>query len=132
MRKHINNKLYDTYGARCIFFRKTSNLDRTNICYEEVGVYRKKTGEFFLYSFRGQKGDIVPLTYQEAQQYIQLNGTAEEYMNAFNVGKQSETVNIKAEIPRDAKVRLDMLCSKYNVTQSEFLINCINQYYEKG
>ena len=129
MRKYINNKLYDTQSAVCIFKRKSEGLSKNHIAYEEVAIYRKKQGEYFLYNYRGLKADIVPLSYEQAVQYVQTYGTEAEFRNAFDVNYEQGSTSLRVIISKSAKKKLDIICSQRGITQTEFVENCINQYY---
>lgn len=125
--------MYDTSGAKCVLFRNTANFPKGNICYEELGVYRKKTGEFFLYTFRGTKGDIQPLTFEEAELYIRTNGTVEEYNNVFKpITNSNGTADIRIVVPKEIKTKFDIICSRLGISKTEFIINIINNYYNGG
>lgn len=97
MKKIINGKKYDTETAE--FIRSRSNLENgfRNI-YEEL--YRKKTGEYFLYgeggpmtcyaesmpnSQNGMTGGqaIIPLTEDEAKEWTATHQTVECYEEIF-------------------------------------------------
>ena len=129
MRKYINNKMYDTQSAVCIFKRNSEGLSKNHIAYEEVAIYRKKQGEFFLYNYRGLKEDIVPLSYEQAAQYVQTYGTIEEFNKAFTASNTEGTTSIRVIVPKSVKKKLDIICSQRGITQTEFIENCINQYY---
>ena len=129
MRRYIDNRLYDTCSARMIFFRKTDNLPRSNICYEEIAIYRKKTGEYFMFLFKGGKSDIIPLSYEDAKQYVRTYGNQVEFNKAFGIEGEGVT-SIRVVVPRSVKAKLDMICSKLGVSQTEFIENCINNFYE--
>lgn len=129
MRKYINNKLYDTQSAVCIFKRKSEGLNKNHIAYEEVAIYRKKQGEYFLYNYRGLKADIVPLSYEQAVQYVQTYGSVDEFNKAFSVSSAEGNTSIRVVVPKSVKKKLDIICSQRGITQTEFIENCINQYY---
>lgn len=131
MRKYINNKLYDTESAICIFRRKSDGFSKNHIAYEEVAIYRKRQGEFFLYTYRGLKADIVPLSYEQAVQYVQTYGTLEEFNRAFTVTNTEGTTSIRVVVPKSVKKKLDLICSQRGITQTEFIESCINNYYER-
>ena len=121
--------MYDTQSAVCIFKRKSEGLNKNHIAYEEVAIYRKKQGEYFLYNYRGLKADIVPLSYEQAVQYVQTYGTEAEFRNAFDVNCEQGNTSLRVIISKSAKKKLDIICSQKGITQTEFVENCINQYY---
>lgn len=96
MKKIINGKMYNTETAKEID-RWSNNLsDRDfNNCTEIL--YRKKTGEFFLYGWGGamskysdQCGNmcgsgeaITPLTELEAKEWLEKYSDADKYIECF-------------------------------------------------
>lgn len=95
MKKIINGKKYDTETAKCCgCFSK--NEGEFTYCYEEL--YKKKTGEFFLYGKGGPMSkysqscgqntwsggsDIVPLTEAQARKWMEEHADADEYEQVF-------------------------------------------------
>lgn len=96
MKKIINNRLYDTDTAKYIgsFDNMLSQSD-FHYCREEL--YKKKTGEFFLYGSGGAMsiyskscGDgymgsekIIPLTEEDAKEWVAENCNADTYIELF-------------------------------------------------
>ena len=99
MKKIINGKMYNTETAVRIGYY--SNGDDYGDChwYEEV-LYRKKTGQFFLYGSGGaltcyaectdsdgrwhRSGDaIVPLSIEQARQWAEDYLAADDYIELF-------------------------------------------------
>lgn len=97
MKKIINNKAYDTETAKEL--GSWSNMaDYGNFSQFSETLYRKKTGEFFLYgkggpmtkyavaegsnSWRGGSR-IMPLTFQEAREWSEEHLTGDEYEAIF-------------------------------------------------
>lgn len=102
MKKIINGKLYDTDTARLI--GTWDNGESSLNCVEE-GLYRKKTGEFFLHGIGGANTKyaeslgsnswcgsekIIPLPYDEAQQWAEEHLTSDEYEAIFGEVEESE------------------------------------------
>lgn len=103
MKKIINGKKYDTDTAKRIGRREenpTNNLD-----YFSQTLYRKKTGEFFLLgeggprTIYGQPSEsggwrsgekIIPLSYEDAQEWAEEYLTAEEYEATFGVVSEGD------------------------------------------
>lgn len=96
MKKIIDRKLYDTDTAKEIasysygYYGDFSYIDET--------LYRKKTGEFFLYGSGGPmtkyseqrssnewgSGEaIIPLDIDEAKEWLEQYGSADAYIDAF-------------------------------------------------
>lgn len=99
MRKIINGKAYDTEKATTVAERDNGQWDnRFNLVTETL--YRKRTGEYFLHGEGGAMtryaqscgqnswsgGELItPLSYDQAKQWCEDNGTAEEYEREFGV-----------------------------------------------
>ena len=95
MKKIINGKKYDTETAKCLA-EWGNNVSGFSYCYEEL--YKKKTGEFFLYGNGGAMSkysrscgdnswcggeDITPLTEAEARKWTEKHADADEYEEIF-------------------------------------------------
>lgn len=97
MKKIINGKMYNTETARYIG-SKQSDCYRNDYRYFAEDLYRKKTKEFFLYGEGGPASvyaerlstggyisgtKIVPLTEEEAREWVERNLEADEYIKIF-------------------------------------------------
>lgn len=97
MKRIINGKLYNTETAKemGIYY---SDYARNDFDYYEETLYKKKTGEFFLYGFGnaaskyaksafggGQCGgeNIKPLTEEQAKKWTENHLEADEYIEIF-------------------------------------------------
>lgn len=116
MKKIINNKQYNTETAKMMGSVTYGNYGDLNHMTEEL--YRKKTGEFFLYGDGGPATkyaisvgnnswsggcDIIPLTYASAQKWAEENLSAETYESIFgdvpeDDGKQTVTISISISV----------------------------------
>ena len=98
MKKIINGKLYDTSTATLM--GSASYSYPGNFSYWREELYRKKTGEFFLYGEGGPMSKysrkigqnewsggekIHPLTLREAQKWVEEHLDAEEYEQVFGL-----------------------------------------------
>jgi hypothetical protein len=95
MKKYINGKKYDTETAREI--GGASHYGKSDYKWYEETLYRKKTGEYFLYGeghaaspYRERVGDmwgpgsaIKPLTFDEAREWVEANMSGDEYEAIF-------------------------------------------------
>ncbi len=96
MKKIINGKRYDTDTAKILGSVGYSHPGDFNFWVERL--YRKKTGEFFLHGFGGPLSkyarrtglnewsggeEIRPLTFREAQKWVEENLEVEEYEEIF-------------------------------------------------
>ena len=97
MKKIINGKKYNTETAKKVG-GAYSRLSRRDFSYWEEELYKKKTGEFFLYGSGGPasryskavdmntwSGDerIIPLTEEKAKKWCEKNLDVEEYEEVF-------------------------------------------------
>lgn len=97
MKKIINGKKYDTETAKKIGF-STNNLPYSDFTYCDETLYRKKTGEFFLYGEGGAMSkysqpcgqncrcggsEIIPMTEEEAKKWTEKNLNTDEYEEIF-------------------------------------------------
>lgn len=103
MKKIINGKIYNTETAKKLA-RFESHYNPTDLNYFEEELYQKKTGEFFLYgtgnaasrynkiSYGNYTGaeKIIPLSYQEAQDWAEQSLDSEKYINIFGEPKEDE------------------------------------------
>ena len=74
MRRIIRNKVYDTSTAQKMGTYRNLEDSNDSVYYEET-LYRKKTGEFFLYTYSepNSQVSIAPLTEDEAQEWTDFN-----------------------------------------------------------
>ena len=103
MKRIINKKLYDTETARAIGAWDNGKYGNDFGRLLEI-LYRKKTGEFFLYGEGGHMTkyarsagnnswiggeEIIPLTVEAAREWAEEHLTADEYMREFEVEQDS-------------------------------------------
>lgn len=101
MKKIIDGKTYNTETAKVVSV--WCNGEYGNMSYVEETSYKKKTGEYFLYGISGANGKyaesigcnswsggaaFVPYTEDQAKEWLEEHGTAEEYIGEF--GEQEE------------------------------------------
>lgn len=93
MKKIINGKLYNTETADKLG-EFCTNCTASDFRYLEESLYRKRTGEFFLYGFGGpltgyavkltngyRSGQAIrPLTEEEAREWAENHLTADQYI----------------------------------------------------
>ena len=120
MKKIINGKRYDTKTAELMGKRNDSSDSR----FLEA-LYRKKTGEFFLYgkggpnskygwwhgNTRGPGEEIIPLTVEKAREWAKEYLCNGGYESIFVVAEEGETekAHIGAWIDHGLKNRIDIL-----------------------
>lgn len=112
MKKIINGKLYNTETARLVW-ELHDYLPFTDFNHKEDAIYQKKTGEYFRFKGSYEIGQgwiekIVPLTYNDAKYYAEINMSTDEYEAEF--GKVSEddsrttmTISVSAKCAETAK-----------------------------
>jgi len=124
MKKIINGKKYDTETAQLIGGAGYS--ERRDLYYWREVLYRKKTGEFFLYGEGGPNSkysrkigqctwsggeQIIPLTLDEAQEWAEKYLDAEKYEEVFGRIEEGKT-QIALWIPDSVKENADILREK--------------------
>ena len=103
MRRVIHNKVYDTDTAMMI--GSEFSIDERGVPQNERRLYRKKTGEFFLYG-HDVAGTIKPLTYEDAETWARMylsSGDFNWYFgepNDEDAGNEVMTISVPAGIAR--------------------------------
>lgn len=148
MKKRIDTLLYDTGTAKELA-RYTSPLPYTDTGYYNEWLYKKRTGEYFLYG-EGNPGskwaekvhydnsyiagaDIKPLTFEQAERWFEKANNADPelapdkiYDQEFGtISQDDEKVQAKLYLSSLAKRKLVQLAQKQNKTQSEIVENLI-------
>lgn len=109
MKKIINNKVYDTATAKKVGEWYKNWEDQMYRVTEEL--YRKRTGEFFLYGYGGpgskygvssgngnwsSSEEIIPLTYESAQKWAENYLDGDEYEAIFGEVVEDDTKTMVA------------------------------------
>ena len=95
MKKVIHGKLYDTDTAECVAAWSNEAYDSIDYCSESL--YRKRTGEFFLYGDGGPKSPyslrrgsfiygnsvIIPYSDAEAKEWVEEHCGGDKYIEIF-------------------------------------------------
>lgn len=136
MKKIINNKLYSTETAK-----KLGEWDNgggwRDFHHIEEALYRKKTGEFFLFGEGGAASKyakaegqnswtgssrIMPMTFEEARNWAEEHLSADEYEAIFGeVVEDDSKVLISAYIRKDVAEKLKRLAGEAGISQSEMI-----------
>ena len=96
MKKVINGKMYNTETAKEVGYWN-NGCPRNNFNWCSETLYKKKTGEFFIYGEGGALSkyseaighaltggeSIVPISYKEAQKWAEKNLDGEDYEKIF-------------------------------------------------
>ena len=105
MKKYINSKVYDTETAECVGEWDNGRYGRDFSACEER-LYRKRTGEYFLYGSGGpmskysvSHGDnewsggekIIPLSYNSAQKWAEEHLDGDSYEAIFGAICEDES-----------------------------------------
>lgn len=121
MKQIIKGKLYDTETAKGIA-AWGNNRSTRDFSYCSETLYRKRTGEYFLYGHGGPMskyaescGDnswsggskIIPLTYKAAQEWGEERMDADDYMEEFGpVSESEESVALSISLPEAVSERI--------------------------
>lgn len=132
MKKIINGKKYDTETATEVF--EWSEGIVTDFRYVEETLFRKKTGEYFLYGYGGAASRyarriednnyasgsaIIPLTYEAAWKWAEEHMPADDYEAEFGeVPEGDEVRQITARVSEAAAEKLRRMSSASGDTQS--------------
>ena len=121
MKKIIKGKVYDTETAKELGSYSNTPY-RSDFHYYEETMYRKKTGEFFIYGegnaaskyarsvamHETAPGEAIrPLTFQEAQEWAEMHLDAEDYADIFGEPAEDDSaVQFHAYIRSDLVEKL--------------------------
>lgn len=140
MDKIIGGKRYNTETATMVAeWDNGYSVADFNFCREEL--YRKKTGEFFLYGegggmtkYRKSYGNsfgwgekITPLTIKEVQKWAEENLDGDEYEEIFKI-KEEYNALISALIPMSLRGKLENQSKKENRTMTEIIIEALENH----
>ena len=141
MKKIINKKLYDTDTAQNMGADGNGyNVNDFNCVCETL--YRKRTGEYFLHGEGGARSryasregnmwgwgqQIIPLTYDEAQEWAEKHLTADEYAEAFGMpdeGDDSKTA-ITITLPTAKAAALRQAAEKAGMSIGAYIDSITN------
>lgn len=84
MKKIRNRRVYDTDTAMEIAHYETCT-DPASITYKYETLYRKKTGEFFIWidGWPDDDEECRPLSIEEAKDWCELHTTVDKYISLF-------------------------------------------------
>lgn len=139
MKKIINQKRYDTNTAEGVaFINNGLSFDDFNFWSETL--YRKKTGEYFLYCmggansiygvWRGNTGtageQIKPLTYEQAKSWAEEHLDGDEYEKIFGaIIENDDMVNMTFTLPQSTIEKLRRLSSQTGKTYGEIITDAL-------
>lgn len=132
MKKIIEGKVYDTEKAKKVA-SWYSDYSRNDFHYYEEELYKKKTGEFFLYGegnaaspysrscgqnewCGGEK--IVPLTFKEAQEWAEKHLDGDDYCDIFGEpDEDAEDVTLGIAVSAEAAAKLRRAAAENGISQ---------------
>lgn len=141
MKKIINGKVYDTETAERVAWWD-NDYRPGDFAYVEEELYRKKTGEFFLYGsggphtqyaeWHGNSGGsgerIIPLTYEEATKWAEEKLDGDDYEKIFGeVSEDDSKVKVTFNISGTAADKLRRSADKAGLSLSEYLDKVISE-----
>ena len=142
MKKIINGKVYDTATAQCV--GEWSNpYTRRDFNWVEETLYRKRTGEFFIFGEGGPRyqyakevgtrqwssGErIMPLTWDEAREWAEEKLSADEYEQAFGeVADDDSKAYLNAYIPTSCIEYAKRAAAKQGINLSTYIESLISK-----
>lgn len=142
MKKVIGGKLYNTETAK--FLGGDSYSNPGDFAHWSEGLYKKRTGEFFLYGEGGPLSryaqtigqnewsggeQIQPLTVENARQWAEEHLSADEYEAIFGeIAEDDSKKTVTFSIATDAVEILSRLASETGKTKSELVEEMIRNH----
>lgn len=140
MKKIINGKRYDTDTAKRVAIWEHSNRRDFNFVSEQL--YRKTTGEYFLYGEGGAASKyaeslgqntwgggekIIPLSFEAAQAWAEKHLDGEEYEAIFGaITEDASKKNVCLSLPVDKIEIAKRRASEAGMTISDYIASLIN------
>ena len=140
MKKIIAGKRYDTETAQRVAV-SCSSAEPGDLGYWEEYLYKKRTGEFFLYGEGGPAtkyckqvalnswsggASISPLTYEEAKEWAEDNLSGDEFEEIFGpVDESMEAMTVTYSIPAAAADLVRREAEKTGRTRSDIVAGLI-------
>lgn len=135
MKKIINGKRYDTETAE--FIGRWENLyNSADLQYECEELYRKKTGEFFMYggggpasSYAIQTGTtswsgsckITPITEDEAKKWVEENLDGDDYEKLFEIEEEGN-IAFSLLLPKNLYDKLKKQSSESGESMKDIIV----------
>lgn len=142
MKKIIGGKIYDTDTATRIDVM-SNNRSYSDFSYFSETLYRKRTGEYFLYGEGGpmskyavSRGDnswsggsaIIPLSYDKAKEWAEENMDADDYQKEFGeVSEEDDDVRTSFQLPADVAAKLERMAAKAGTSKSAIICTLIRE-----
>lgn len=141
MKKIIRGRLYDTEKAAEIGYDSSSSIHDSSYWHETL--YRKRTGEFFLYGEGGAASKysvccgqskwtgeekIIPLSFEEAQKWTKDHLDADTYRKYFKLSDNThDKATVSIRLSAAAVNKFKIMASKRDLTASEIIEQLIMQ-----
>lgn len=145
MKRIIKGKVYDTETAKKLGCYENMQ-DVSNFNHFEDELYRKKTGEFFLYGHGGPASKysrrvesntwsggeaIIPLDYDDARAWAEKHLDADEYEDIFGaVSEDEEDHTIHFKLPADLDRKLTDMATECKTSKSDLLRQMVEKMVE--
>ena len=139
MKKIINGKMYDTETATAV----KNDMGGEGFGRYDETLYRKKTGEYFLYGEGGPRtryahsagqnawsgGEkCIPLTYDEAREWAEHTMDADEYENEFGpVSESDDRVSVHLSLSDGDAAKLKRLAQIAGISVSAYVAQLIQE-----
>lgn len=146
MKKVINGRKYDTDTAREIAYWNNGRSDRDFSLIEKT-LYRKKTGEFFLYIYGGPETEygseepsgqswtggsrIEPISYDTGIKFAEENMSADKFEKEFgevSEGGEEQMVHSRISLALYNKLKAKM--AKEHKKQNEIISAALEKYLD--
>lgn len=142
MKKIISGRIYDTDTATNLG-TWWSSQDVRDFSHVEETLYRKRTGEYFLYGYGGPMSKyaraegqnswsggerIMPMTYDEARAWAEEHLDADEYEAAFGVVTEDESeYALYVKLPMPVADKLRRIASQRGKALRDVLVELIQR-----
>lgn len=141
MKKIIKGRKYDTDTAKRICEYSRGYYNDLDFISEEL--YKKRTGEFFLYGEGGARSKyaqylgndsysggerIIPLTYNQAKEFAEKYADPETYEDVFGEVDEGEDMHLHVTISPKSKDKLQKMAVERQTTLSALLEQMIDEY----
>ncbi len=140
MKRIIDGKKYDTLTAEEV--AESSHGYKSEYSYYEETLYRKRTGEYFLYGYGhgdskyakqvcgdfGPGSDIIPLTYEQARTWAERELSADEYESIFGEvsdADDDQDVVLSVRVSPATRERLRRMAAESGMSQGDLLEDII-------
>lgn len=141
MVKIINGKKYSTETAEQVGFYRNSP-GRNDFHWVEETLYKKRTGEFFLFceggpasiyctwidSHNRTSGDrIIPMTFEKARRWAEEHLEAEEYEEIFGEVEEGEMKGVMYSLPVNLIEKVKRKATERRITASQLVAELIEK-----